>query len=57
MTAVDDGRVGQREELGLDGRHQDGGIPAGEIGSPDRSIEQHVATKESAPSEEADAPR
>ncbi len=55
VPAMNDGRIWQREKLRLDRRHERGRIAAGEIGSADRAVEQHVATEDPAMSDKTHA--
>ncbi len=46
MPAVNDRRVGQREQLGLDACHEGSRVATGQVGPAYRPVEQHVAAED-----------
>src|SRR6266540_5069297 len=56
MSAVNDGIVGEREQLALDAGDQRFVVAAWEVSSSNRSGEQHVAGEDNAMAHDADAP-
>src|SRR6266516_3881445 len=57
MPAVHDGRIRERKQLALDALKQRLEVAAGQVGSPDRALEQHVSGERRAVSLEHNAAR